>query len=512
MKIFTAAQIYQADEFTIEKQKITSTELMERAAVALFNWMHPHLKNTMPKIHLFCGIGNNGGDGIALARHLHEHDYPIHVYVVNYSQKRSDDFLVNLDRLKEQKIWPEFLDANSELPVIDKADIIVDAIFGLGLNRSPDKWVGKIIELINRSMAFVLSVDIPSGLFTDRVPNDINSVVRANHVLSIQLPKLVFFLPQTGIFLDSWELIDIGLDSEFLIQTETDFSYIERLDVLRLYRPRAKFSHKGTFGHSLLIGGSHGKIGAVNLAAKACLSTGSGLVSAFVPECGYEPLQTAVPEIMVITDDDARKVTNIKTDFSPTAVGIGMGLGTDSATVDAFASFLESTDIPLVLDADALNILAKHEELIQKIPKDSILTPHPKELERLIGEWDDDFDKLEKAMAFSKKHKCILVLKGAHTITLHEDKGFVNSTGNPGMATAGSGDVLAGMLTALLAQGYSALDASIFGVFLHGLAGDLAAMQMGYEALTASTLINYTGKAYVALFKMDEQQGDQGEG
>lgn len=505
MKIFTAEQIYQADKFTIEKQQITSDELMERAAIAIYNWIHDRLKAAPLKIHLFCGIGNNGGDGIAVARHLHENGYAIKVYVVNYSEKRSADFLANLDRLKELKIWPEFLDAKTEQPKIDKADIIVDAIFGLGLNRNPDDWVGDIIQQINQSSAFVLSIDLPSGLYTHKIPTDTNRVVRANHVLSIQMPKLIFFLPQTGIFLDSWEPIDIGLDGEFLNQTETDFQLLERFEIVGLYRARDKFSHKGTYGHSLIIGGSYGKIGAVNLAVRACLSVGAGLVTAFVPKCGYVPLQTAIPEVMVITDENEKTLSKIETSISTSSVGIGMGLGTEKETIDAFESFIKDQDTPMVYDADALNILAKHSELLKKIPKESVLTPHEKELERLIGKWENDFEKLKKAMAFSKKHNCILVIKGAHTIIIYQGKGYVNSTGNPGMATAGSGDVLAGMITGLLSQGYPSLDAAIFGVFLHGLAGDISASEVGYEALTASKLIDTIGTAFVSIFKRDEE-------
>ncbi len=511
MKIFTAEQIYQADKFTIEKQQITSDELMERAAVALFDWMHRRLKDSQSnvKIQLFCGIGNNGGDGIALARHLHENGYTVEVYVVNYSEKRAPDFLTNLDRLKARKVWPEFLDAKTEVPTIDKADIIVDAIFGLGLNRDPDEWVGAIIQKINQSSAFVLSIDVPSGLFTDKVPKKVDRVVRANHVLSIQMPKLIFFLPQTGIFLDGWELIDIGLDREFLNEQEVDFQYVERFDVARLYRPRPKFSHKGTYGHALIIGGSYGKIGAVNLAARACLACGSGLVTAYVPQCGTIPLQTAVPEIMVVSDRNDKKLTNIEIAFSPSSIGLGMGMGIDQETVAAMESFLKRDSFPMVIDADALNILAAHEKLFEKIPKGAVLTPHPKELERLIGEWENDFEKLEKARAFSKTHECILIIKGAHTVIIQGAKAYINATGNPGMATAGSGDVLAGMITGLIAQGYPPLEASIFGVYLHGLAGDLAAAEIGYEAVTATTLIDFLGKAYVALFKAGETQGNE---
>ncbi|WP_289644747.1 NAD(P)H-hydrate dehydratase [Maribacter aestuarii] len=503
MKLFTAEQIYSADKFTIEKQQITSDELMERAAIQIFNWMHLRLQGAPVKIHLFCGIGNNGGDGIALARHLQEHGYDISVYVVNYSKKRSKDFLINMERLKERKVWPEFLDSDCEFPPIGKEDIILDAIFGIGLNRPPADWVVKLIAHLHKSQAFILSVDIPSGLFTDKVPKNKEAVVKANYVLSFQAPKLVFFLPETGIYLKQWEVLDIGLDKEFLGNTETQHQLIAKNEVLALYIPRAKYSHKGTYGHSLIVGGSYGKIGAVQLAAKSALQIGSGLVTAYLPKCGYHSIQTSAPEVMVITDGE-EVISNIDINIKPNAVGLGMGMGTEKDTLNALQTFLKDNTLPLVIDADGLNMLAEHKELLSLLPKESILTPHPKELERLIGKWKDDFDKLNKTKTFSKKYNCIVVIKGAHTITVHQDKGYVNTTGNPGMATAGSGDVLAGALTGLIAQEYSPLNAAIFGVYLHGKAGDTAVEKTGYQALTASDLIESFGDAYLDLFKLPD--------
>ncbi len=509
MKIFTANQIYQADKFTIEKQQIPSDALMERAATKLFEWMHSRLQGASVTIQLFCGIGNNGGDGIALARLLKESGYNIQVHVVNYSEKRSKDFLLNLERLKDRKIWPDFINEESALPEISPEDIIVDAIFGIGLNRAPSEWVGTLIQQINASRAFVLSVDIASGLPSDGMPWNTDHVIRASYVLSFQVPKLVFFLPDTGVFQNQWELLDIGLDGEFLAKEEADYEFMIQFDVQPIYRPRLKFSHKGTYGHSLIVGGSYGKIGAVQMASNACLTVGSGLVTAFVPECGYHSLQTAIPEVMVFTDEEEDCLTEIKIQFTPNAIGIGMGMGTGEETVKAFEKFLKEVDFPLVIDADGLNILAQQPKLLKEVPKQSILTPHPKELERLIGVWKGDFDKLKKAKAFASKHDIVLVLKGAHTITLYSNKGYVNSTGNPGMATAGSGDVLTGMITGLVAQGYAPLQAAVFGVFLHGLAGDIGASMESYDALNASGIIKNIGKAYMELFKRPETETTQ---
>ncbi|MGF1558683.1 MAG: NAD(P)H-hydrate dehydratase [Flavobacteriaceae bacterium] len=509
MKIFSAEQIYAADRFTIEKQGITSDELMERSAIQIFNWIHLRMQGAPVKIHLFCGIGNNGGDGIALARHLQEHGYKIAVYVVNYSKTRSKDFLINMERLKDRKLWPEFLDSDHGFPQIGKDDIIVDAIFGIGLNRPPAPWVVNLIDELNRSEAFILSVDIPSGLYMDRIPENDKGVIKANYVLSFQSPKLVFFLPQTGIYSNQWEVLDIGLDAEYLMITETVFELIAKYNVLPFYIPREKFSHKGLNGHALLIGGSYGKIGAVHLAAKACLNTGSGLVTAFVPECGLLPLQTNLPEAMVLTDIAQKNISKIEYNITPSVVGLGIGMGTSEATVHTFSEFLSNNVAPLVVDADGLNMLAANKELLKKLPKMSVLTPHAKELERLIGKWKDDFDKLKKAIGFSKKYDSIIVLKGAHTLTIYNGKGYLNTTGNPGMATAGSGDVLTGIITSLIGQGYEPLKATLFGVYLHGRAGDIAVEKVGYQALTALKIIDGIGEAYIDLFKIPESRSEE---
>ncbi len=504
MKIFSGKQIYEADSYTIQKQEISSDVLMERAATQIFNWIHLRMQGAPVKIHLFCGIGNNGGDGIALARHLQEHGYNIAVYVINYSKTRSKDFLSNLERLKERKVWPEFLESDCELPAIGRDDIIVDAIFGIGLNRAPDKWVVRLIAHLHSTEAFILSIDISSGMFTDKGVVDSKAVVKANFVLSFQAPKLVFFLPSTGIYSNQWEILDIGLDPEYLATTETDYELIGKNEVLPLYIPREKFTHKGTYGHVVVIGGSIGKIGAVHLASQSSLRTGSGLVSAYIPECGLLPLQTNLPEAMVVLDSGEQQLSNIDFAFEGKTVAIGVGMGKDPGTVKTFSEFLDRVNKPMVIDADALNILSEQKSLLKKLPKDSVLTPHPKELERLIGKWKDDFEKLKKAKTFSKKYNCIVIIKGAHTITIYAGVGYINMTGNPGMATAGSGDVLTGIIAGLMAQGYTPINAAIFGVYLHGRAGDIAVEATGYQALLASDICNAIGKAFIDLFKIPE--------
>ena len=506
MKIFAKEQIYEGDKLTAQRQNISSTELMERAGIQIFNWLHTRMQGAQVPIHVFCGIGNNGGDGLVIARHLITHGYNVFAYVVNCSDKRSKDFLVNYERIKTvTKNWPLLLSCKEEFPAITKDDIIVDAVFGIGLNRPVDDWVKALFQHFKNSKAYTLAIDMPSGLFPDMVPDDENGVVWANHTLSFASPKLVFFLPDTAKYSFQWEILDIGLDPEFLSTTETESELIGKLEVLPLYKPREKFAHKGTYGHALVIGGSHGKMGSVLLATKAVMSSGAGLVTAYVPNCGDVVIQTAFPEAMVITDKNESIISDIKFDLKPTVIGIGIGLGIDKITASAFEAFLKVNKVPLVIDADGINLLSQKKTLLKLLKPNTVLTPHPKELERLIGKWTDDFDKLKKAKAFSKKYKIILIIKGAHTIIVQQDKLYINSTGNPGLATAGSGDVLTGIITSLISQGYEPVQASIFGVYLHGRAADIAVETFGYQSLLASHVIEYLGEAYIDLFKQPEQ-------
>lgn len=510
MKLFSKEQIYEGDKLTVERQNISSTDLMERAGAQIFNWMHLRLQGAQVPIHIFCGIGNNGGDGLVLARHLILDGYNVKTYVVNCSDKRSKDFLINYDRIKNvTEKWPILLSCEDDFPEINTEDIIVDAVFGIGLNRPIDAWVKALFVHFRKTRAFTLSVDMPSGLSTDSIPKDEDAVVWANFTLSFVTPKLVFFLPETAKYTQQWEVLDIGFDPEYLYKTETEATLIGKHEVLPIYIPRTKFSHKGDFGHCLIIGGSYGKIGAVTLASKAALSIGAGLVTAYVPKCGYIPLQAAFPEAMVITDADEEIITNISFEILPTVIGLGVGIGTDLKTIDAFEAFLKQNKTPLVIDADGINMLSKNNDLLKLLPEQTVLTPHPKELERLIGKWKNDFDKLEKAKQFSKKHHIILVIKGANTITVFDNKLYINTTGNPGLATAGTGDVLTGIITGLISQGYKPLEATIFGVYLHGKSGDIALEDFGYHSLIAAHIIEYLGEAFKDLFKQPEQLQEQ---
>ncbi len=495
MKILSTDQIYQADQATIQFKPISSIDLMEYAAGKCFNRIEELVKNKDETIHVFCGIGNNGGDGLVVARKLFENSYNVTCYIVSFSKKRSDDFKVNYDRLTQIGVKPILIEEDASFPKIKKREIVVDAIFGIGITRSPKGFVKEIIQKINKSNSLVISIDFPSGLFAESSVTDKESVIKSDFVLTFQNPKLAFFLPENAKFCKSWEVLDIDLDKRFINSLETNYETIDLSKIRSIYKPREKFSHKGSFGHSLIIGGSYGKIGAVVLATKSALKIGSGLVSAYIPKCGYQIVQTVNPEVMVEVDDENYlQYFNFKT--IPSVIGIGPGLGTNSKTKNGFAKFLKNNKTPLVIDADALNILALHKELWTLIPENSVLTPHPKEFERLVGKWNNDYEKLDLLMKFSKKIKCIVILKGAYTAIAFQNNIYFNTTGNPALATAGSGDVLTGIITGLIAQKYTAIDASILGVYLHGKSADIAIeFKETEQTFIASSCIEYLNKA-----------------
>lgn len=507
MKIFSAEQLQKADSLSIKNEKISSTDLMERAAGMVFNQIHSRLEGSEIPIKIFCGIGNNGGDGLVVARLLLEQGYQVQVFVVNYSDKRSKDFLINYDRYKNiAKDWPTLIKNQNDFPKIGEGDFVIDAMFGIGLNRPIEGWVGALVDHLNNSGAFILAIDMPSGLYAEEVPEKKAKVIKANFTLSFQSPKLTFFLPQSMDYVGDFQILDIGLDREFLLKTETSARLIGKEQARLLYKNREKNSHKGDYGHTLIVGGSYGKIGSIVLSAKAALKTGAGLCSVFSPECGYEIIQSALPEAMVISDKHKKQLSEINIDFDPDVICFGMGAGTNDEALGAFKKLLKDTKQSMLIDADGLNMLAKNKELLELLPERSVLTPHPKELERLIGKWDNDNHKIKKVQKFIKKYNVILVLKGAHSFVFSKEEIFINNSGNAGMATAGAGDVLSGVISGLMSQKYDPIIAAVLGVYLHGLSGDIAASRMGYEALIAGEIINNLGDAYLELFKEESNE------
>ncbi len=499
MKILNAEQMREADKATIRDTPISSTDLMERAADRCVKRILEEKPPADLEFWVFCGVGNNGGDGLVITRHLLALGFKVHTCVLEFSTNYSPDFQINLKRLIDLGYEPDFVKSVSEIPDLPDSCWIIDAIFGTGLSRTPGGWLKDAINKINRSGARVISIDFPSGLFSESPIEDAESIVKASLTLTFQQPKLAFLLPYSSRYVGQWEILDIGLSEEFIKSLDRCDELIDHQLAGLHFRKRGRFDHKGTAGHSLLIGGSFGKIGAVMLASKAALRSGSGLVSAYVPKCGYVPMQAANPEIMVEVDDEQYiQFFNFRT--KPAAIGIGPGLGTHLKTKKGFVEFLKSHSLPLVLDADALNIISEHDEIKELIPANSILTPHPREFQRLAGAWSDDFEKLEKQREFAKRHDCVVILKGAYTSITSGDKIYFNGSGNPALATAGSGDVLTGILTGLLAQGYDPIHAGILGVFLHGRAADLGIEnEESEESFIASDILKFYGRAVKEL-------------
>jgi ADP-dependent NAD(P)H-hydrate dehydratase / NAD(P)H-hydrate epimerase len=496
MKILSASQIYQADAMTLKTQSISSLDLMERVGEYCFKWIDTYFnKEKVPDFYIFCGVGNNGGDGLVIARHLALSGYNVKTFIVNFSKNRSDDFIENLERFKNLGLWPIFINTTDKFPKIPIKAVIIDAIFGLGLKRPPEGFVKKLIQYLNAKPNFILAIDLPSGVYASAAIEDKDAVIKASHTLTFQNLKLAFILPENQEYISSWKVLDIGLDKDFIKALESPYHIILEEDVGLFYKRRKTFSHKGTYGHALIIGGSYGKIGAVVLASAAANAIGSGLVSSLIPICGYQIVQTLVPETMVLTSGE-KNIANFKNDVKATVIGVGPGMGTDEVTQKAFVEFLKTNKCPLVIDADAINCLALNKSALSFIPKNSILTPHPKELERLIGTWQNDYEKLEMLREFSIKYNLIIVLKGAYTVIVNRTNFYFNSTGNPALATGGSGDALTGIITGLLAQQYTAIEAAKLGVFLHGSTADLAIEDNIPEAcFSASDIIDYLPRA-----------------
>ncbi len=501
MKILKSSQIREVDSYTIQNEPIKSIDLMERAAMQITSWINRHLL-LEKRIKIFVGPGNNGGDGLAIARQLNELKYIVEVFILKISNKLSEDCQINLDRLSEiNNIKVKEINCREDFPEIHNDDIILDALFGSGLTRKLEGLPKELVGYLNDSDADIIAIDIPSGLFGEsNSGNDYDAIIKAKHTLTFQLPKLSFLFAENETYVGEWHVLPIGLNQEFIESLDSEFYIVTKEIIQQEIQKRSKFSHKGTFGHVLLIAGSYGKMGAAILGAKASLRTGSGLVTVHVPKIGYEIMQTAMPEAMISIDWSDVIFSNIDDVDQYTAVGIGPGIGCKQNTKKGLEALLNLVSEPMVIDADGLNILSSKNELIAKIPKHSILTPHPKEFERLIGRSLKGLERINAQIEFSKENQLYVVLKGAYTsISCPNGECYFNSTGNPGMATAGSGDVLTGVILSLLGQGYNPKMAAIIGVYLHGLSGDIAKDKVGEEALIASDIIKKIGSAYLKL-------------
>ena len=497
-KILSAKQIRNADAYTIKNEHISSVDLMERAATECYKWICVNLPDKK-LVDIVCGTGNNGGDGLALARMLCK-GREVAVFVLD-SEKRSPDYVANLERLQKcDNVRISFLTANDALSLPHNTDLLIDAVFGTGLTRIAEGRYAEAINTMNRQRCKHLSIDMPSGLFVDAHTPDGAPVFEADTTLSFQMAKLAFMMPENYRYVGDFVVLPIGLSPEFIKKEETPYFLADTVTTPSFLCHRPKFSHKGTFGHALLVAGSYGKMGAAILSAKASLRTGAGLLTVHLPKRGVECMQTAFPEAMVSVDAHNEVFSAPPSDLERyNVVAVGPGIGTDTKTIEALGQLLNNYSAPMVIDADAINCLAKEKSLIDIVPQRSVLTPHHKEFERLAGEWGDDFERLDKQKTFSKRHGVIVVFKGAHTtISLPDGRVFFNTTGNPGMATAGSGDVLTGIIAGLLAQGLAPEDAAICGVFLHGVAGDKVFAEKG-NGLIASDLVENIAAAVMQM-------------
>ena len=500
MKIFTCDQVRQLDSLTIKNEPISSVDLMERAASKVAELLADY---SIYHKYIFVGPGNNGGDGLVIARLLSEKKEKVTVVVVKISDHFSDDFTVNFNRLKScANLSLCEINKIEDFPTIPSDAIVVDAIFGSGFSRPATGLAADVIRIINDLNKIVISVDMPSGLYgEDNGSNTRDTIIKASHTYSFEFPKLSSMFPENAQYFGMVHVVPIGLDENAKNSLETPYYLLQKEDIAARIKDRAKFSHKGTYGHALMIGGSYGKMGTVVLGAKAALRTGTGLVTCHVPSCGNDIIQISIPEAMVSRDDNFDKLSMIPDIEKYSAISVGPGIGTDSSTKKMLENLMSSSR-RLVIDADALNIISSDNSLLDIIPSESILTPHPKEFERLVGKWSDEFQRLQKQIDFSRRHNCIVVLKGAHTsISSPDGRVFFNSTGNPGMATAGSGDVLTGVIVSLMAQKYDPFDAAAIGVYLHGLAGDIAASMTSQYSLIASDIIDNIGEAYNTIKK-----------
>jgi len=499
MKIFSAAQIKACDAYTIHASGISTTDLMETAAKACYEWIVSHFT----KEHLFvvlCGTGNNGGDGLALARMLHQAGFGVKAFQLLVSDDLSPDCSTNLGKLRQADAsLITMVQRNTYITDIPADIILIDAIFGTGLNRPLDEWTSAFVTHINQLPNIKIAIDMPTGIPADTADVASSTILRADHTLSFQFYKRSFLHPETGRYTGEVHLLDIGLNPTFIAATHTNYQITDAIIAKSIWKKREPFSHKGTFGTATLTGGCHGMMGAVSLSAGAALRAGAGKVHVVAPACGYQIIQTLIPEALCTTAGDTF-INNLESIVDHGAIGIGPGMGTHQDTADALEQFLDIYKQPLVLDADALNIIAGKKDLLHKLPAGTILTPHPKEFERIFGKTMNSFLQLEQARTQAMRYNIIIVLKGRFTtVVTPEGTCWYNSTGNTGLAKGGSGDVLTGIITSLLAQHYDPAEAAILGVYLHGLAADKALEQQSIESMTARDVIEHLGKAFTAV-------------
>ncbi len=504
MKILTADKIKEWDKYTIENEPISSVDLMERASIGITTELRLRWSPKETRFIVFAGPGNNGGDALAVSRMLCKAGYTVLTYLFNIKGKLSDDCETNKKRLEATE-GSRLIEITSQFsfPEISSKDVIIDGLFGIGLNKPLSGGYAGVVKRINTGKATVVSIDIPSGLMAeDNTANTPDTIIQADLTLTLQTPKLAFFFAENQKYIGEVKTLDIGLIPLEHTPIENSISVIEKKDVQEILKPRDPFAHKGTMGHALLVSGQYGMAGATVLAARACLRSGVGKLTVHTPELNNNILQCSVPEAILSPDFSDTRISRPISTYEYNALAIGPGIGTHEETANVLHAFIRNHPGGMVIDADAINILGVHPEWIQEIPQDSILTPHPKELENLVGSCTDSYDRMVKARDMAMKMQFYIVIKGHNSMTCTPTgRVFINPTGNAGMATAGSGDVLTGILNALTAQGYTADEACRLGVYLHGLAGDIACEKFGEESMIAGDIIDALPQAFKQLKK-----------
>lgn len=502
MKIFTSAQIQELDKYTIDHEPVKSIDLMERAAKALTTAIMQEWTERTPVV-VFAGPGNNGGDALAVARMLAAEKFSVSVYLFNIHNKLSENCEINKQRLIDgKKARFTEINLNFDPPALKAGTLVVDGLFGTGLDKPLMGGFASLVKYINQSSARVVSLDVPSGLMCeDNSYNIRTNIIHADLTLTLQQKKLAMLMPDMQAFLGQVKVLDIRLSPDYIRNTEAPYRILEEAELRPRMRLRDDFAHKGTMGHALIIAGSYGMAGASVLATKACLRAGTGKVTVHTPKRNYNIMQISVPEAVLQMDHEETYFSESVESDEFDSLGIGSGLGHNESSAIALIGQIKRTSCPIVVDADALNILGNHQAWIQQLPQGIILTPHPAEFDRLAGTASNSsYERLMRARELAEHLSGYILLKGHYTALCLPDGHIVfNPTGNSGMATAGSGDVLTGILTGLLARGYKQADACMLGMYLHGLAGDLAVRETGKECLLASDIIRFMPQAFQRL-------------
>lgn len=494
MKIFSSDIIKEIDKATCEAQGIKSIDLMERAASGICCEIVSRF-NPSQRMVIFAGPGNNGGDALAVARLLFEQGYrKLEVFLFNVMGKLSHDCSEELEKIKEiDGIDFTEVTVNFQPPYISDKDVVIDGLFGSGLKGPLQRGFLTLVNYINESGAYVISIDIPTGLsgeWNDNVSR--RDMIHANLTLTFQFPRLSFFFEENQEVIGEWKILDIELDESKMKGLPVDFMLVEEKNVRPLFKKRNPFSGKRDYGSALFFAGSTGMNGAAVLAAKGCLRSGVGLVTVHSAKLSMPIIQTALPEALFEPDRNENYITDMSVHHPHQAVVVGPGLGVNEKTIDALETLLKNYKNPLILDADALNCMARRPHLLSLLPAHSIITPHIGEFDRLFGQHGGNEERLRKAIDMAKYYNIIIVLKGHITATVRPTgRVYFNSTGNAGMATAGSGDVLSGVIAAFLAQDFKPEQAATLGVFIHGLAGDLGVEKWGEYGLLASNIADY---------------------